>query len=254
MALNSKSLPEQAVEKVKQYISDHGLVAGDKMPNEFQMAEICEVGRSTIREAIKILTFEGIVEVVRGSGTFIAEPPNQSDLIERMADPDPIGLQNTEKHIALRALEFLDARLIIEPEVAAMAADHATYHECQKMIEASDEVEECIHRKVDHLDADIKFHTFIAQGAHNNVVRNMTELLVKGIPVFIEVTHNFNTTQTIESHRAIVNAIISGDARGARCAMITHLNINRQLIMNAVEKEKSNRGEMSDVFEKLHKK
>ena len=64
-----KLLPEQTAEKIRGYIEGNGLKVGDKLPNEFQLAEICGVGRSTVREAIKLLVFSGKVEVIRGSGT-----------------------------------------------------------------------------------------------------------------------------------------------------------------------------------------
>lgn len=66
-----KLLPEQTAEKIREYIESNGMKTGDKLPNEFQLAEICGVGRSTIREAIKLLVFSGKVEVIRGSGTYI---------------------------------------------------------------------------------------------------------------------------------------------------------------------------------------
>ena len=68
---NNKLLPEQVSEQIANLITDRALHAGDKLPNEFQLAEICEVGRSTIREAVKLLVFSGKVEVIRGSGTYI---------------------------------------------------------------------------------------------------------------------------------------------------------------------------------------
>ena len=58
-----KLLPEQTAEKIRGYIEGNGLKVGDKLPNEFQLAEICGVGRSTVREAIKLLVFSGKVEV-----------------------------------------------------------------------------------------------------------------------------------------------------------------------------------------------
>ena len=57
-----KLLPEQTAEKIRGYIEGNGLKVGDKLPNEFQLAEICGVGRSTVREAIKLLVFSGKVE------------------------------------------------------------------------------------------------------------------------------------------------------------------------------------------------
>ena len=84
-----KLLPEQTAEKMKGYIEGNGLKVGDKLPNEFQLAEICGVGRSTVREAIKLLVFSGKVEVIRGSGTYIKKEKAPQEVT--MANDDPLG-------------------------------------------------------------------------------------------------------------------------------------------------------------------
>ena len=77
-----KLLPEQTAEKIREYIESNGMKTGDKLPNEFQLAEICGVGRSTIREAIKLLVFSGKVEVIRGSGTYIKKEKEGAEMME----------------------------------------------------------------------------------------------------------------------------------------------------------------------------
>lgn len=233
-----RPLPEQAAEHILQFIKEKELHVGDKLPNEFQLAEICEVGRSTIREAIKLLIFEGRVEVLRGSGTFITEPKPSADLA--LMEDDPIGLYEDEpENLAKRALEFFDVRLMLEPEVAALAAANATYSDCQQLLDIQREVEQCVESDQDHLQADIRFHTHIADCTHSKVIRNLTEIVVKGIPVFVEITRNSLKTYTLEQHRMITEAIVAGDAVGARCAMITHLNNNRKHILNVMAEQKA---------------
>ena len=66
---NNKLLPEKVSEQIVQLISDRKLKAGEKIPNEFEMAEQLNVGRGTIREAVKILVSRNVVEIKRGRGT-----------------------------------------------------------------------------------------------------------------------------------------------------------------------------------------
>ena len=68
---NNKLLPEQVSEQIANLITDRALHAGDKLPNEFEMAEQLGVGRGTIREAVKILVSRNVVEIKRGRGTFV---------------------------------------------------------------------------------------------------------------------------------------------------------------------------------------
>lgn len=221
----SKSLPEQAAEEIRNYMKEHHLTVGQKLPNEFQLAQICDVGRSTIREAVKILVFEGLVEVVRGSGTYLIE---QKPAMEE----DPMGFKD-QTDLSKKALEFFEVRLMLEPEIAALAASNATYEDCRKLMELQEELEQCIYAKDNHLQTDIRFHTQIAECSKNSVVYNLMEIIVKGIPVFVEATRNSLANATIEHHRAIAEAIAAGDAIGARCAMIAHLNHNRNRILKA---------------------
>lgn len=217
-------MPEQTAERIRQYIRENQLTPGMKLPNEFQLGQICGVGRSTVREAIKILVFEGLVEVVRGNGTFLLE--------QKQEQPnDPMGLRS-DSNLTQKALQYLEVRLILEPEIAAMAVANASYEDCRKLRELNDEVERCIREGEDHLQADIQFHTMIAKCSRNEVVYKLMEIVVTGIPIFIEVTKNSLTEPTIRYHKDITDAICRGDAVGARCSMIGHLNYNRKTILN----------------------
>lgn len=69
--LKSKLLVEQVEERIYRYIVDTPLKPGTRLPNEFELGEKFGVGRSTIREAVKLLSSKGIVNVRRGSGTYV---------------------------------------------------------------------------------------------------------------------------------------------------------------------------------------
>ena len=68
---SKKLLPERVAEQIISLIADRELKAGDKLPNEFDMAQQLSVGRGTIREAVKILVSRNILEIRRGCGTFV---------------------------------------------------------------------------------------------------------------------------------------------------------------------------------------
>lgn len=234
---NSKLLSEQTADKIQRYIEEHQLKAGDKLPNEFQLAEQCEVGRSTIREAIKLLIYSGQVEVIRGSGTFIREQVERKDSEE--AQNDPIGLvEGSEENRVRTALEFMDVRLLLEPEIAAMAASSADKRDIQRLDELRRKVEQRILDGVDHIDADVEFHMQIAACTHNQVLCNLMEIVTKGIPLFVQVTNNDYARPTIDQHQVITEAIRRGDAQGARYEMITHLNSNRKRFIEMLAQER----------------
>ena len=115
--LKSKLLVEQVEERIYRYIVDTPLKPGTRLPNEFELGEKFGVGRSTIREAVKLLSSKGIVNVRRGSGTYV--------LTTVLGKGDPLGLGNVQDKTAL-ALDIVNVRLLLEPGIAAMAAHNAT--------------------------------------------------------------------------------------------------------------------------------
>ena len=115
--LKSKLLAEQVEEQIYHFILDTPLSPGSKLPNEFELGEKFGVGRSTIREAVKLLSSKGIVEVRRGSGTYV--------LTTALGVGDPLGLSAVQDKTAL-ALDLVNVRLLLEPGIAEMAANNAT--------------------------------------------------------------------------------------------------------------------------------
>ena len=79
---------EQIEDELMRYILQEPLEVGQKLPNEFELAEKFGVGRSTIREAVKSLVSRGILEVRRGAGTFVVSSCT--------VDSDPLGLSRLD--------------------------------------------------------------------------------------------------------------------------------------------------------------
>ena len=122
--VSKKLLGSQVEDELMNYILQEPIEIGQKIPNEFELAEMFGVGRSTIREAVKGLVSKGILEVRRGSGTFVISTYTMED--------DPLGLSKFEDKFKL-ALELFDVRLMIEPEIAALACDYAEPEEKERL-------------------------------------------------------------------------------------------------------------------------
>ena len=97
--LKNKLLAEQVQEQIYQYILETPIAVGAKLPNEFELGDRFSVGRSTIREAVKLLISRGILEVRRGSGTYVVSTTP--------VDMDPLGLGAVEDKMAL-ALDLVN--------------------------------------------------------------------------------------------------------------------------------------------------
>lgn len=217
-----KPLGAQIADQLLNYIQTKPLEVGDKLPNEFELAEMFGVGRSTIREAVKGLVSKGILEVRRGSGTFVSNTCSTEE--------DPLGIGKRDDTYQL-ALELFDVRLMLEPEIAAKAAEYATDEDIRQLTELCDEVEQMYLDDMDHVPRDIAFHTCIASCSKNRVVETLIPIIHTSITTFVNITNRKLRDETIATHRAITDAITAHDSTGARCAMVMHLTYNRQEIL-----------------------
>lgn len=199
---------------------------GSKLPNEFELGQMFEVGRSTIREAVKSLATKGVLEVRRGDGTYIQSHIPMTE--------DPLGLSKLDDKYKL-ALELLEVRLLLEPEIAASAAIHATEEDKIQVKALCDATEEQYRKGEDHIPQDIAFHTCIGQCSKNRVVEMLLPVINTAIMTFANLTHRQLMQETIDTHRAVTDAILSGDSVGAKCAMMMHLTYNRQAILHLQE-------------------
>lgn len=112
-----KTLGQQTEDQLMKYILDNQIAIGEKIPNEFELAGIFDVGRSTIREAVKGLVSRGILEVRRGDGTYVISTVYMEN--------DVLGFGQIKDRYQL-ALDLFDVRLMIEPEIVTWACRKAT--------------------------------------------------------------------------------------------------------------------------------
>lgn len=108
----TSSLAEQVADQINQVIIDQNINAGEKLPNEFELAARLNVGRGTIREAVKLLVARNCLEIRRGKGTFVVEKP---------VSRGPAGFAYVKDKITL-AVDLMELRLQLEPWVAQLAA------------------------------------------------------------------------------------------------------------------------------------
>jgi len=189
---------------------------GDKLPNELELAQALHVSRSTLREAIRVLSAQGVLEVRRGKGTFVTN--------SKQLEGDFDMLQLTNVRVTVK--DLYEMRLIFEPQAAYYAAKRATDQEIAQIVEYGLLDEEMILSGSDRWDhVEQQFHNSIASATHN---RFMTSLL----PIFNKAIHdgvilaNEDPTiarDTLQDHRLIMEYLKARNAEGARVAMHLHI-------------------------------
>lgn len=224
------NLPERTAEQIIQLIRDHELKAGDKLPNEFELAAELNIGRSSVREAVKILTARNILEVRRGRGTYIATEPGVVD--------DPLGFRFVEDTLKL-SLDMMDVRMQLEPWVASIAARNATEEDCKELVAKATAVEEAILSNIDHLPADKEFHTALANCMHNMLMPKLTPLICMSVELCGELTSRSLKAETIIQHREITNAVLAKDPEAAEKAVRLHLEENYRYLTKLIKEREA---------------
>ena len=211
---SGKLLTDRVADEIVRTIIGQELKAGDKLPNEFELASRLGVGRCTIREAIKTLVSRNIVEIRRGAGTFVSYRNGVSE--------DPLGLEFI-KDRAQVASDLLELRFMLEPRLASLAAGNASDKEIQQMVSLCDACEAAIQAGEDFSDLNTQLHAAIARASGNVVIPNLALILCGPSSVLHSTPSPKMQRELIETHREIVTAIAARDGIAAHDAMLLHL-------------------------------
>ena len=194
----------------------HELPPGTKVPSERELTKELGVGRSTVREALNGIAMLGIVEIRHGQGVFVtgvAPPEGEPSAITAALER---GVTN----------EFIEARLIVEVEVARLAARRRTDEDLARLEEALAEQEERLRGDVDALvHVAAHFNVLLAEAAHNEVLRAMIQsfvaLMIERGPRVYQF-EGFGEWD-LQEHRGLYGAVRDRDAERAAKLMREHI-------------------------------
>lgn len=189
---------------------------GDKLPNEIELAARMGVGRTTLREALRGLATKGILDVRRGTGTFVAENINVLE---------DLGVQPGNV-LRLRLRDIYEARLLFEPELAAIACRKATDKEIANILSLGAKIEEIIRTNGDRTEAEQAFHRAIAAAAHNEFLLQVFPVIEQAIADSVRLNPGPGALveDTIRDHLMVMDFLQRRDAEGAKNAMSIHIH------------------------------
>ena len=217
MGTQTKTLAEQVADGIMNLIQETPYKAGDKLPTEKELCERTGAGRNTVHEALKILASRNVLEIRQGAGTFVSEKQGIPD--------DPLGFSMVNDHVKLTK-DLLQVRIMLEPQIAALAAQCAKEHEIKELEEILEEMEAAMKKREDYSELDTKFHTKIAQCTHNIVMENLLPVIGKGVAVFAREVAQTEYDRTWISHRKIFCYIRDHKPFEAEMEMQYHLLYN----------------------------
>lgn len=198
---------------------------GARLPAERDLALQYEVSRPVIREAIIALEVQGLVEVRLGSGVYVLSISNSP--------------QDTGGDVS--AIELTEARLLVESEVAALAAAQITDEELHELEVLVGQIEEENNTPDGKEEADAAFHLAIATAARNQALFDTVERLwglrktSREAALLHEKARHANIKPVVDEHTAILTALRSRDPKAARDAMRGHLSQVLESLLFAME-------------------
>jgi len=222
--LNQGRAFESVVRQIREAIYAGKLKQGDKLPTEREMAAQFAVSRAAIRSAVLSLEQSGLLEIRKGpkGGFFIRELDFKS-MRDSLNDLIQLGRASIT--------DLTEARSIIEPNTAALAAKRATAEDLDKLTESIRIFKDRVAEGLPPKPADLQFHICIAEAAKNPVIvlmmRSLMDLLYKNIGSYF-LSPKPGKSIGVQHHK-ILEAIKTGDSESARINMLKHLEAMRDL-------------------------
>lgn len=220
--IKSERLSDSIVRHLEKLVLDGVLRPGDRLPPERELALELEVSRPSLREALQKLEASGLLETRHGGGTFV-----KNAIAAPMTDP----LSEVFHRHPDAAFDFIELRYTLDGISAYYAAARGTEIDRELLTQRYRAMEAAHHLDdpTEEAERDADFHIAIAEASHNiillHLMRGMMDLLRKDVIFNRMQLYRVSSSREIllKQHRAIYDAIMSGDADGARTAAQAHM-------------------------------
>jgi GntR family transcriptional repressor for pyruvate dehydrogenase complex len=229
----SRPLSFRLADEIARLITKEGWQPNGRVPSERELADAYGVSRTVAREAIKRLEARGIVSVVTGSGTFLRAP-------------DP-ALVSTSLQTYLQLLrrdykgifgQLYEVRLLLEPEIAAFAAERASPDQRGRLHSVCAEMRSRVEAPAELAELDITLHVAIAESAQNvifsvivsSLIEPLRQSLIPGWAGYSSYAPR-PVEEIFVQHETIVTAVDRRDPAAARRAMADHLKYAGEVLL-----------------------
>lgn len=214
-------------------LSDGVLKPGTRLPPERELAARFGVARSSLRQALKVLEIMGVITQKVGDGSYLNEDASSvlSVPMEFLFLLDDTSLQ-----------ELTEMRLMVEPALAARAAERSTVADIARLRQATEELENSEQDRLRLVSADLSFHRAIFQASGNRLSGRLFHMIHRAMLNMMMVTSQLVDLQhTLEFHVPILKAIEARNANRAEVLMKAHLADAQELILQSRRKTSQTR-------------
>jgi len=210
------NLSQVVADRIKTYILENSLKAGDKLPSEKQLIETLGVSRTVVREALKSMETVGLIKIKAGGGIYV-DGTSLKPVLEQVTF--------RWKHDGRKMKELLATRRILELGAVELAIERYDLESFDKMDYWNDEMEKAIRAGRLPMEEDYQFHRTLFRATGNETFCELSEV-ISDFFTSIRRLHfgkPEDSQQSLEEHRNIVRLIREKDAAGARAEMERHL-------------------------------
>ncbi len=202
--LDRVSIAKNVISQIKRAMEEGRLRRGDQLPPEPLLAEQMQVSRASLREALKVLEVMGVLEVRRGSGTYIADRP-------RLPTVDPLLflllLQDGD------ASDLVEVRYMIEVGFTRLAQARLTADDFDRLERSVNDLRRSVAAGTATAEEDLAFHRIILEATHNQFVIQIGNTILELFRESIGRGVKTFPTQAVEHHEAILAALKKGGAQ-----------------------------------------
>ncbi len=215
-------LSEQVEKEVKALISYNKLRIGDKLASEEELSKQLQVGRRSVREALRSLQKMGFIEIEHGKGAFVSQP-KLDNYLELLAESINFRLHGEKTAL----LQLLEVRKLLEAGIASLSATRATPQDFKAMERALDKQKKAIKVKDSETFsvADLDFHNAVVKGSENDI---LVAVYYAFSNLMMESRRRTNkipgvAEEGLKDHQKIFSAIKSGNGKLAHRYMFIHI-------------------------------
>lgn len=206
---------------IHSYIQENNLKSGDRLPSERKLAEQLGAGRHSIREALRVLENQGIIEVRMGAGTFVAEPVHNDSMYMEF--------------LKINYIELLGVKTELEKYAVALAMHRLSIEDIARLEEHLWNIKE--YTKENNrffFDEDKKFHSLLINKSGNKMLKQMIWTMIETFDTYYGVIPQSDELciMTIPYHEQILNSIRKKDMEGIREAYDRILELDARLVQN----------------------
>lgn len=221
----NQDLTVKLIARIKNLISSAVLMPGSKLPPERELAAHFCVSRPSLRQALKVLEIIGVISQRVGDGTYLNA--NVAEILN-----EPMEFLILMDGISIH--ELVELRSIMEPELAALAAERATVEDLQVLEQAINQHEKSGRNLEKSIDADLNFHKGIFQAAGNRACSRLLAFINRSVWQSLSITSQLvEAHRPLAGHKAIYSAIYKRNPEEARKQMTEHMRRAKLLLVEA---------------------